>query len=129
MNNKGITLVALVVTIIVLLILATVTIGLIIGPSGVFGRAQEAQIKSELTAYGDSLHNHGVGYSVDVIAGDKTTIEAADFPAEVLDGGTFDASGAPVYTITKSDPDNLFTLVYTIDLSDGLKSSYVINKN
>lgn len=41
-NEKGITLVALVVTIIVLLILAGVTIGMATSGSGVFGRAKNA---------------------------------------------------------------------------------------
>lgn len=41
-EEKGITLVALVVTIIVLLILAGVTITLALGSNGVIGRAQQA---------------------------------------------------------------------------------------
>lgn len=41
-KNKGITLVALVVTIIVLLILATVSINLTIGQNGLFQRARNA---------------------------------------------------------------------------------------
>ncbi|MBR3325162.1 MAG: type II secretion system protein [Clostridia bacterium] len=41
-EERGITLVALVVTIIVLLILAGVTITLALGSNGVIGRAQEA---------------------------------------------------------------------------------------
>lgn len=46
-ENKGITLVALVVTIIVLLILAGVTISLVVGNNGVVTRAQEAQKEQE----------------------------------------------------------------------------------
>lgn len=41
-NEKGITLVALVVTIIVLLILAGVTIGMATSGTGIFGRAKNA---------------------------------------------------------------------------------------
>lgn len=41
-SQKGITLVALVVTIIVLLILAGVTIALVLGQDGIFGKAQTA---------------------------------------------------------------------------------------
>lgn len=41
-SNKGITLVALVVTIIVLIILAAVSISLILGDNGIITRAQQA---------------------------------------------------------------------------------------
>lgn len=41
-KEKGITLIALVVTIIVLLILAGVAISLTIGQNGIFGKAQDA---------------------------------------------------------------------------------------
>ena len=46
-NNKGITLVALVVTIVVLLILAGVSINLVLGDNGIVKRAQEAKNKTE----------------------------------------------------------------------------------
>ena len=45
-NNKGITLVALVVTIVVLLILAGVSINLVLGDNGIITKAKEAQTKS-----------------------------------------------------------------------------------
>ena len=44
-NNKGITLVALVVTIVVLLILAGVSINLVLGDNGIIAKAQEAKTK------------------------------------------------------------------------------------
>ena len=45
-NNKGITLVALVVTIVVLLILAGVSINLVLGDNGIITKAKEAETKS-----------------------------------------------------------------------------------
>ena len=45
-NNKGITLVALVVTIVVLLILAGVSINLVLGNNGIIARAKDAETKS-----------------------------------------------------------------------------------
>lgn len=42
-NEKGITLVALVITIIVLLILAGVTLSMVMGDSGIFGKANSAK--------------------------------------------------------------------------------------
>lgn len=45
-NNKGITLIALVVTIIVLLILAGVTLAMLTGQNGILTRTNDAQIES-----------------------------------------------------------------------------------
>ncbi len=51
-KNKGITLIALVITIIVLLILAAVSIATLTGENGILKRAQEASIKNEyMTVY------------------------------------------------------------------------------
>lgn len=47
-NNKGITLIALVITIIVLLLLAGITLNLVLGENGIITRAKEAKIKAEL---------------------------------------------------------------------------------
>ena len=46
-RNKGITLIALVVTIIVLLILAGVSINMLTGQNGILNRASEAKEKTE----------------------------------------------------------------------------------
>ena len=46
-NNNGITLIALVVTIIVLLILAGVSINMLTGQNGILNRAAEAKEKTE----------------------------------------------------------------------------------
>lgn len=42
MKNKGITLIALVITIIILLILASVSIGMVLGDNGIISQAQKA---------------------------------------------------------------------------------------
>lgn len=54
-KNKGITLVALVVTIIVLLILAGVSIAALTGDNGILSRAQEAANKSDLEAIKEDI--------------------------------------------------------------------------
>ncbi|MFR5682706.1 MAG: type II secretion system protein [Clostridia bacterium] len=46
-KQNGITLVALVITIIVLLILAGITLSMVLGPNGIIGRAQEAKNATE----------------------------------------------------------------------------------
>ena len=54
-NNKGITLVALVVTIVVLLILAGVSINLVLGNNGIIAKAKEAQKKSAEASQNDLI--------------------------------------------------------------------------
>lgn len=60
-KENGITLVALVVTIVVLLILAGVSISLILGPNGLINRAREAANKTansqkdEATLFNDTI--------------------------------------------------------------------------
>ena len=53
--NKGITLIALVITIIVLLILAGVTLSMVMGDSGIFGKANNAKDKTEVAQYEEEL--------------------------------------------------------------------------
>ena len=47
-NNKGITLVALVVTIIVLIILAGISINLLLGDNGIITKAQDAKKQQKM---------------------------------------------------------------------------------
>lgn len=54
-NNKGITLIALVVTIIVLLILAGVSIAMLTGQNGILNRSQEASIKNSVADAKDQI--------------------------------------------------------------------------
>ena len=49
-DKKGITLIALVVTIVILLILSMVVINVITGENGLFQRAKEASFKSKMSA-------------------------------------------------------------------------------
>ena len=54
-SNTAITLVALVITIIVLLILAGVTLNMVIGENGIFGKANNAKNKTEVAQYEEEL--------------------------------------------------------------------------
>ena len=54
-NNKGITLIALVVTIIVLLILAGISIAMLTGQNGILGRASESSVKNAIGAAKDEI--------------------------------------------------------------------------
>ena len=59
-KNKGITLVALVVTIVVLLILAGVSINLVLGDNGIIAKAKEAQRKSAEASQNDLKGMNGL---------------------------------------------------------------------
>ena len=54
-SNLGITLIALIITIIVLLILAGVTLNIVIGENGIFGKANNAKNKTEVAQYEEEL--------------------------------------------------------------------------
>ena len=86
--KKGITLVALVVTIIILLILATVTISLILGENSLFGRAEEGKIKTELTQLGERLQNAATAIIMDL----------------TIDPGSIDVSTGPAIKTAMGDP-------------------------
>ena len=54
-SNKAITLIALIITIIVLLILAGVTLNMVMGENGIFGKANNAKNKTEVAQYEEEL--------------------------------------------------------------------------
>ena len=54
-SNAAITLIALIITIIVLLILAGVTLNMIMGENGIFGKANNAKNKTEVAQYEEEL--------------------------------------------------------------------------
>lgn len=57
-NNKGITLVALVITIIVLLILAGVTLSMVLGPNDIISRSKDAKEQTEQAALNEQTMLH-----------------------------------------------------------------------
>ena len=54
-QNKGVTLVALVITIIVLLILAGVTLAMVMGDSGIFTKANKASAETNVSSAKDAI--------------------------------------------------------------------------
>ena len=57
-QNSAITLIALVITIIVLLILAAVTLNIVLGENGIFTKAKNAKEETEKTQYGEELQHY-----------------------------------------------------------------------
>ena len=90
-NKKGITLVALVVTIVVLLILAGVSLNLLIGNNGIITRTQISKVSQELAAYKENMN---------LFIGEKQ-VETPEFNANTLT-----AYKNKLYYNTKSVEDN-----------------------
>ena len=114
MRNKGITLIALVITIIVLLILAGVTIATLTGENGILTRASEAseatkkanveeQVKLAVTAsIGEDgkIHLDDLNTELRKIEGEKTGIPISSLPADItIDGYEVHIDGNGVVSI------------------------------
>ena len=69
-NEKGITLVALVITIIVLLILAGVTLSMVMGDSGIFGKSNSAKEKTQLSNAEETIKLAVLENQVKSVSGD-----------------------------------------------------------
>ena len=88
-NKKGITLVALVITIIILLILAGVTIAAISGDNGILSNASLAKISTEFAGYKEEVEtfklekiSENTNFKEDTLTAGKTTIEYEGKPED-----------------------------------------------
>lgn len=124
-NNKGITLIALVITIIVLLILAGVSIAMLTGSNGVLTRATEAKDENTRAAIADKVNMSIQAAYTAYIADDPTT--TTQMPIKNI----VDQYNADYKTTTVTKPasegsdaieviDNGVT--YTVTLSDAVLS-------
>lgn len=87
-NERGITLVALVVTIVVLLILAGVTITYALSNNGIFTKAQEAGMVSEQATIRDAVSSAQAECMMEYYDASKTTkTEAKDLISKYVPSG------------------------------------------
>lgn len=85
-QNKGITLIALVVTIVVLLILAGVTISIVFGDNGVISKAQEAALQTKIESVKEKVALEMVDLETDsTLTGNPLTAETIIERFESLD--------------------------------------------
>ena len=114
-KEKGITLIALVITIIVLLILAGVSISMLTGSNGILTQAQNA---SKQTDIGNEKEQIALAYNGAVTEKQSTDIEAKDlndqFEANGVDNATAEDGENGVITVTFREEDGT-TRTYTID--------------
>ena len=65
-RNKGITLIALIITIIVLLLLAGVSISMLGGQDGIITKTNNAKVKTEMTSVSEALAMESIQYEMDL---------------------------------------------------------------
>ncbi len=134
-NQKGITLVALVITIVVLLILAGVTISMVLGPNGVLSNANTAKKNSAKSTAQEALSTALSSVSTDIYAGnvvkgpDKTYADVSKIIADAAGFKSALETAAPGYEFTvnnktitvKSKANSAET--YTATITDELNIS------
>ena len=79
-KNNGITLIALVITIIVLLILAGVTIATLTGENGILTKASEAKEQTEIAEEKEAI---GIAYNGVLADNDGNGVNATDLETEL----------------------------------------------
>ncbi len=84
-STAGITLVALVVTIVVLLILAGITINYVFSDNGIFAKASEAQFKTRWTAYKEQADTYATWKMASTMSSNVDDINAGDTLLELID--------------------------------------------
>ena len=107
-KNKGITLVALVVTIVVLLILAGVSINLVLGDNGIIAKAKEAQRKSAEASQNDLIGMNELAQQL----GEKINGSAGSGSGNGGAGGSGAGTKVPAEATAETAPyfpDNTFT--------------------
>ena len=116
-NKKGITLIALVITIIVLLILAAVSIATLTGDNGLLNKAQEAKIENDKAGERDQIQLAYQAAKMEEYQDTEGTKTFADiFEEELEKNGLTDA------TVTDNGDGS-----YTVTLENG--NSYIIDEN
>ena len=76
--NSGITLIALIITIIVLLILAGITINMIAGENGIFGKANESKFKTIVSSYREEVNLYTSWKVMETMNADTSKINSGE---------------------------------------------------
>ena len=112
-NNRGITLIALVITIIVLLILAGVSISMVVGENGILAQASNAKID---TLKGSEEEQIGLAFNSvkmkKISEDDDSNITAVELEDELNNIGIVDikVTGTTILKIEFVDSKNIYTL-------------------
>ena len=121
-ENKGVTLVALVITIIVLLILAGVTLSMVMGDSGIFSKANKASSETTISSAKDAVRlatleavtdqydDNGATSTTTEIKNDNVVKKVGD---KLQDGYSLDGTSSP-YTIKQNGKDTGVTVSFSV---------------
>ena len=133
MNNKGITLIALVITIIVLLILAGVSIAMLTGQNGILTQASNAKSDTAKAEIAEKVNMAVQAAYAQKVADGSGVASAALTGTEVasqynIDNGTGLASASTnTLTIKASSAEDAQT--YTVTLTEAGKSFQAVTKD
>ena len=121
MRNKGITLIALVITIIVLLILAAVSIATLTGENGILTRAQDAKTNTEIAEEKEAI---GLAYNGVMAENKGNGVSSGELEIELHNNGRTDAhaTGENPITVTFDSGRS-----YTVDSNGNISNPTVSN--
>ena len=117
-GQGGITLVALVVTIVVLLILAGITIALVFAQNGVVGKAQEAAKESNKGTIADNIQGYVVSKQMEALQSNAEQDITADLKAALTKVGITNSGSGTV----KVKADTTVAVTETITFTLGGQS-------
>ena len=120
-NKSGITLIALVVTIVVLLILAGVSISMLAGENGIIKRAQEAKEKSEIAEEKELVELSAAGAKGENNWGEITYDNLDEELAMNLGDREYTLDGTGPFTVTYTDSGRSYIVETNGEITGGEK--------
>ena len=114
-TEKGITLVALVVTIVVLLILAGVSINLVLGNNGIIAKAKEAETKSAEASQNDLKGMNALTEEMNNALGEKPKVDLSKYKIGDYVNYTYDPAGSYSLSSTYSGYDSNQTIAQSTE--------------
>lgn len=123
-KERGITLVALVVTIVVLLILAGVSISMVLGNNGIVTKAKDSQAAQDKAYAREVVESALKSVQIDVLTGKITTGTVANVVTAIGDDKF--TAGTEQNTVKYSPKDGT-TYTVTVNISD-VNTGYIVTE-
>ena len=108
-NQKGITLIALVITIIVLLILAGVTIAMLTGENGILTKAKTADTDTKNAEVAERINMELQAFKADILANGSIQDDTKEKAAANLPDSTIDTDSNPVIISYEGKTGSIYT--------------------
>lgn len=123
-KERGITLVALVVTIVVLLILAGVSISMVLGNNGIVTKAQASQAAQDKAYAREVVESALKSVQIDVLTGAKASAAVTDVVTAINDSNFVAGTAANTVKYTSKD-GKAYTV--TVNMSDK-NTGYIVTE-